>query len=75
MKLALQWNRIDIAQSDIFTGKEHLNSDQMLKLLEIALVDNKPDFVKLLIENGANMDSFLTTKRLYYLFNSEKVNF
>ena len=45
----------------------------MFKLLEIALIDNKPEFVKLFIENGINLDSFLTYGRLYYLYNSRKV--
>jgi transient receptor potential cation channel subfamily M protein 2 len=47
LKLALQWNRIDIAKSDIFTGDEHLSSEQLSKLLEIALIENKTEFVKL----------------------------
>lgn len=93
MKLSLQWNRIDIAKSDIFTGDEHLHPDQLGKLLEIALIENKPEFVKLceyqsikthcilshqqllilVIENGTNLDNFLTYGRIYYLYNSKKV--
>jgi hypothetical protein len=75
LKLAIQWNRIDIAKSEIFTGDEHFHPEQLFKLLEISLIDNKPEFVKLLIENGANLESFLTYGRLYYLYNSKQVNF
>ena len=73
MKLALYWNRIDIAKSDIFTGEEIFDSTQLSKLLEIALIDDKPEFVKLLLENGTSLESFLTYGRLYYLYNAKSV--
>jgi hypothetical protein len=73
LKLILQWNRFDIAKSDIFNGSKQFRPDELSKMLETALVDDKPEFVKLLIENGTNLDSFLTYGRLYYLYNSRKV--
>ena len=75
LRLALQWNRIDIAKSDIFNGEEKFTSEQLFKLLEIALVEDKPEFVALLIENGVFLEQFLTYGRLYYLYNSFKVIF
>lgn len=44
-------------------------------LMEMALLQNKPKFVELLLENGANLRSFLTIKRLLFLYNSQQVNF
>jgi hypothetical protein len=41
--------------------------------MEMALIQNKPKFVELLLENGLNLKSFLTIKRLYFLYNSHKV--
>lgn len=73
MKLALQWNRDDIAKSDIFTGEEEFKSHQLANLMEMALLQNKPRFVELLLENGLNLKSFLTIRRLCFLYNSFKV--
>lgn len=73
LKLALQWNRDDIAKSDIFTGEEEFKTHQLANLMEMALLQNKPKFVELLLENGLNLKSFLTVRRLYFLYNSYKV--
>jgi hypothetical protein len=72
--LAIQWNSVDIAKSDIFTGEEEFKPNQLNNLMEIALVENKPKFVKLLLENGLNLKTFLTYRRLIFLYNSQKVN-
>ncbi|CAF1036957.1 unnamed protein product [Brachionus calyciflorus] len=74
LRLATQWNRIDIAKNNILIGEEEFTSDQLSKLLEIALIDNKPEFVQLFLENGANLNNFLTNGRLYYLYNSESIH-
>jgi hypothetical protein len=47
MKLVLQWNQIEKAKDDIFTGEERFRPDELCELLEIALVENKFEFVKL----------------------------
>lgn len=73
LKLALQWNRVDIAKSDIFTGEEDFRAHQLESLMEMALLQNKPKFVELLLENGLNVKSFLSVKRLLFLYNSQKV--
>jgi hypothetical protein len=73
LKLALQWNRSDIAKTDIFTGEEEFKSYQLAHLMEMALIQNKPKFVELLLENGLNLKSFLTVRRLCFLYNSHKV--
>ena len=70
LKLLLQWNRIDIARSDIFNGEENLNTFQLNEILEMALIENRPLFVELLLQHGLDLNSFLTKNRLYYLYNS-----
>lgn len=75
LKLALQWNRDDIAKTDIFTGEEEFKQHQIASLMEMALLQNKPKFVELLLENGLNLKSFLTVKRLLFLYNSQKMRF
>ncbi len=74
LKLAMEWNRVDLViRNDVFANSESLEPYQMEKLLEIALIENKPEFVKLLLENGSNLESFLTYGRFYYLYNSKLV--
>jgi hypothetical protein len=75
LRLALQWNRDDIATNEIFTGEEDFSTFQLNRLMELALLDNKPKFVELLLENGVNLKDFLTVKRLLFLYNSNKVPF
>jgi hypothetical protein len=75
LKLALLWNRDDIAKNDIFTGEEEFKQYELYHLMEIALIENKPEFIELLLENGLNLNSFLTFRRLIYLYNSAKVPF
>ena len=43
--------------------------------MEVALAKNAPNFVKLLLENGVNIKSFLTQKRLTFLYNSYKIRY
>lgn len=71
LKLALQWNRSDIAKNYIFTGEEEFKPNQLANLMELALLQNKPEFVELLLENGLNLRTFVITRRLYFLYNSQ----
>ena len=73
--MSINWNRYDIAKTDIFTGEEDFSISQLENLMEIALVKNTPNFVKLLLENGVNIKSFLTIKRLTFLYNSYKIRY
>jgi len=73
LKLSLQWNRVDIAKSEIFTGEEEFTDSQRTHLLEMALVNDKPEFVELMLETGINLKTFLSKRRLYYLYNSQIV--
>ena len=46
LKLALLFNRIDIVQTDIFSGDQDFKLDQKIELLELALVQNNPEFIE-----------------------------
>jgi len=74
LELALKWNKIDIASNDIFNGKEEFTSKDLNKLMEMALIYNRPSFVELLMENKLALDDFCTSKRLYYLYNAINVS-
>ncbi|KAH0620963.1 hypothetical protein JD844_021901 [Phrynosoma platyrhinos] len=68
LKLAVAWNRVDIANSEIFNGDVEWKSCDLEEVMMDALVNDKPEFVKLFIDNGANMHDFLTYSRLQRLY-------
>uniref|UniRef100_A0A8C1VB93 Transient receptor potential cation channel, subfamily M, member 3 n=1 Tax=Cyprinus carpio TaxID=7962 RepID=A0A8C1VB93_CYPCA len=93
LSLALAWNRVDIARSQIFIyGQQwpvgnilsfqlcnsfrYRHRDILLIVGSLeqsmldALVFDRVDFVKLLIENGVSMHRFLTLSRLEELYNT-----
>ena len=71
LKLALKWNRDDIARTDIFSGEEKFKPSE----LAMALVLNRPKFVQLLLENGLNSKTYLDLRRLLFLYNSGEVSY
>ena len=74
-KLALQWNRVDIAKLDILTGEEEFTDEERDQLFEMALVQDKVEFIELLLETGINLNAFLTEERLYSLYNYRVVKY
>ncbi|NXG26274.1 TRPM5 protein, partial [Grallaria varia] len=70
LKLAVAWNRVDIAKSEIFNGDVEWKSCDLEEMMMDALVNDKPEFVKLFIDNGANIFEFLTYSRLQRLYCS-----
>uniref|UniRef100_A0A8K9Y187 Transient receptor potential cation channel, subfamily M, member 1a n=1 Tax=Oncorhynchus mykiss TaxID=8022 RepID=A0A8K9Y187_ONCMY len=69
LSLALAWNRVDIARSQIFVYGHHWPMSGRQAMMD-ALVLDRVDFVKLLIENGVNIHHFLTIPRLEELYNT-----
>ncbi|NWU91402.1 TRPM5 protein, partial [Upupa epops] len=70
LKLAVAWNRVDIAKSEIFNGDVEWKSCDLEEVMMDALVNDKPEFVKLFVDNGANISEFLTYSRLQRLYCS-----
>uniref|UniRef100_A0A8C1MYN8 Transient receptor potential cation channel, subfamily M, member 3 n=1 Tax=Cyprinus carpio TaxID=7962 RepID=A0A8C1MYN8_CYPCA len=78
LSLALAWNRVDIARSQIFIygqqwpvgDEKHFCVGSLEQSMLDALVFDRVDFVKLLIENGVSMHRFLTLSRLEELYNT-----
>ncbi|XP_041118797.1 transient receptor potential cation channel subfamily M member 2 [Polyodon spathula] len=70
LKLAVAWNRVDIAKSEIFTDDKQWKSIDLSDVMLAALLGNKPDFVKLFLDNGVPLKEFLTEKRLLALYNN-----
>uniref|UniRef100_A0AAR2J673 Transient receptor potential cation channel, subfamily M, member 5 n=1 Tax=Pygocentrus nattereri TaxID=42514 RepID=A0AAR2J673_PYGNA len=70
LKLAVAWNRVDIAKSEIFNGDVEWSAQDLEEIMMDALVNDKPDFVRLFVENGVNLGEFLTYGRLQELYSS-----
>ncbi|TKR93887.1 hypothetical protein L596_008261 [Steinernema carpocapsae] len=72
LALALAWNRVDIARSDIFVLGQEWPTSALNNAMMEALINDRVDFVRLLLENGVSMSSFLTMGRLEELYNTDK---
>ncbi|XP_035520066.1 transient receptor potential cation channel subfamily M member 4-like [Morone saxatilis] len=70
LKLAVTWNRVDIAKSELFNGNIHWKYEDLEDPMTDALINNKPQFVRLFTENGLNILDYLTYGRLESLYRS-----
>ncbi|KAI2660922.1 Transient receptor potential cation channel subfamily M member 2 [Labeo rohita] len=59
LELAVAWNRVDIAESEIFSEESQWTSCDLHPAMFSALVGDKPEFVRLLLENGVCVRKFL----------------
>ncbi|KFO97615.1 Transient receptor potential cation channel subfamily M member 6, partial [Calypte anna] len=72
LDLALAWNRLDIAKKHVLVYGQHWKVGALEQAMLDALVMDRVDFVKLLIEHGVNMHRFLTISRLEELYNTKQ---
>ncbi|XP_063047033.1 transient receptor potential cation channel subfamily M member 4a [Engraulis encrasicolus] len=70
LKLAVAWNRVDIAKSELFNGDIQWRYEDLEDSMTDALVNDKPQFVRLFTENGLNILDYLTNQRLESLYKS-----
>ena len=70
LSLALAWNRCDIATKEIFTYGQVWPPGALEHAMFEALDNDRVDFVRLLLEQGVNMNKFLKVSRLEALYNS-----
>ncbi|XP_031595231.2 transient receptor potential cation channel subfamily M member 4-like [Oreochromis aureus] len=70
LKLAVTWNRVDIAKSELFNGEIHWKYKDLEDSMTDALINDKPQFVRLFTENGLNIMEYLTYGRLESLYRS-----
>ncbi|XP_071090476.1 transient receptor potential cation channel subfamily M member-like 2 [Haliotis cracherodii] len=69
LKLALTWNRADIAQEEIFREDVNWSQEHLMEAMTMALEENKMDFVRLILNQGIIMREYLTVHRLESLYN------
>ncbi|KAM4016023.1 transient receptor potential cation channel subfamily M member 4 isoform 2-T3 [Anomaloglossus baeobatrachus] len=70
LKLAVAWNREDIAKTELFHGEIHWRACDLEDTMTDALVNDKPSFVKLFVDNGMNIVDYLTYGQLEELYCS-----
>ncbi|XP_075140021.1 transient receptor potential cation channel subfamily M member 8-like [Leptodactylus fuscus] len=69
LKLLLEWNQLDLASEEIFTSDRRWETADLEDAMFAALVKDRPQFVRLLLENGLNLRKFLTSEILSELFS------
>jgi len=69
LRLALIWNRPDIARAQIFSEDHKWPLSSLESAMKSALDKGRTEFVELLLEHGVNMAKFLTLDRLESLYN------
>uniref|UniRef100_A0A8C7B8G7 Transient receptor potential cation channel subfamily M member 4 n=1 Tax=Neovison vison TaxID=452646 RepID=A0A8C7B8G7_NEOVI len=74
LRLAVAWNRVDIAQSELFRGDIEWRSIHLEASLMDALLNDRPEFVRLLISHGLSVGHFLTPARLTQLYRAAPPN-
>ncbi|XP_054887505.1 transient receptor potential cation channel subfamily M member 2-like isoform X2 [Poeciliopsis prolifica] len=70
LELAITWNRVDSAETKIFTEERMWKSNELHKFMHLALVNQKPDFVSLLLENGVCLEDFLKGEMICDLYKA-----
>ncbi|KAM9659672.1 transient receptor potential cation channel subfamily M member 5 [Trichechus inunguis] len=70
LKLAVAWDHVDIAKSEIFNGDVEWKSRDLEEVMMDALVNDRPEFVRLFVDNGADVPDFLTYGRLQQLYRA-----
>ncbi|KFO32444.1 Transient receptor potential cation channel subfamily M member 8 [Fukomys damarensis] len=70
LKLLLEWNQLDLASDEIFTNDRRWESADLQEVMFTALVKDRPRFVRLFLENGLNLQKFLTDEVLSELFSN-----
>ncbi|EPY73925.1 transient receptor potential cation channel, subfamily M, member 6, partial [Camelus ferus] len=70
LNLAMAWDRMDIAKKHILIYGQHWKPGSLEQAMLDALMMDRVDFVKLLIEYGVNLHRFLTIPRLEELYNT-----
>ncbi|XP_053514216.1 transient receptor potential cation channel subfamily M member 5 [Artibeus jamaicensis] len=70
LKLAVAWDRVDIAKSELFNGDVEWKSRDLEEVMMDALLSDKPEFVRLFVDHGANVADLLTYGRLQQLYRA-----
>ncbi|CAI9570022.1 unnamed protein product, partial [Staurois parvus] len=70
LKLAVSWNRPEIAETQIFTEGWTWKPSDLYPSLTQSLIEDKPSFVRLFLERGVSLAEYLTRDTLTSLYNN-----
>ncbi|XP_040282701.1 transient receptor potential cation channel subfamily M member 2-like [Bufo bufo] len=70
LRLAVSWNRPDIAETQIFTDDWTWKPSDLYPCLTVSLIEDKPLFVRLFLERGVSLLEYVTWETLTYLYNN-----
>ncbi|XP_051995251.1 transient receptor potential cation channel subfamily M member 4-like [Xyrauchen texanus] len=68
LKLAVAWNKVDFAKSELFNGNINWKYKDLEMAISDALLNDKPQFVRLFVDNGLNILDYLTYCHLERLY-------
>ncbi|XP_014774531.2 transient receptor potential cation channel subfamily M member-like 2 [Octopus bimaculoides] len=68
LRLALEWNRIDIAKNELFTEEILWPTGSLNNFMLFALREDRVDFVKLFMKHGVSLKELLTENNIESLF-------
>ncbi|XP_078539473.1 transient receptor potential cation channel subfamily M member 8-like [Lissotriton helveticus] len=69
LKLLLEWDQLNLASDEIFTNDRNWESVDLDDAMFWALVKDRPQFIRLFLENGLNLKKFLSNEVLTELFS------
>ena len=73
LALAIQWERLDIAEEYIFKNMV-LEEEELNELLGIAIENMQVDFIKTLISKKANLKTFLSLEKFEEMLRGTSTN-
>ncbi|CAI9735208.1 transient receptor potential cation channel subfamily M member-like 2 [Octopus vulgaris] len=71
LRLALEWNRIDIAKNELFTEEFLWPTGTLNNFMLFALRDDRVGFVKLFMEHGVSFKELLAEENIESLFRMQ----
>ncbi len=69
LKLAMTWNRVDIARDFILTDELKDKIGSLDEFMFEAILDDKLEFVKMFMDNGFSLKGFVTYRLMLKLYN------
>ncbi|XP_014666350.1 PREDICTED: transient receptor potential cation channel subfamily M member 2-like [Priapulus caudatus] len=72
LRLAIAWNRIDMARNYIFTENTKWKVGELAEIMVNAILDDRVEFVQVMLEQGISLTDVITRKRLKEMYNVVK---
>jgi len=70
LRLAMRWNRVDIARDFILTDELKDKIGSLDEVMYQAILDDRVEFVKMFLDKGFSLKSFVTYRLMFKLYNS-----